>query len=44
MTRLASDFARPRVQDYTIGIAAQLPLGLVLLGDSTCTPMAIIWR
>ncbi|HLK63625.1 MAG TPA: carboxypeptidase regulatory-like domain-containing protein [Bryobacteraceae bacterium] len=29
-TLLASNFARPRVQDYTIGVQQQLPLGLVL--------------
>jgi hypothetical protein len=30
VTRLASDFARPRVQDYTFGVQQQLPLGLVM--------------
>jgi hypothetical protein len=30
ITRLAPGFARPRVQDYTIGIQQQLPLGLIL--------------
>jgi Carboxypeptidase regulatory-like domain len=29
-TLLASNFARPRVQDYTFGVQQQLPLGLVL--------------
>jgi hypothetical protein len=30
VTRIASDFARPRVQDYTIGAQLQLPLGFVM--------------
>jgi hypothetical protein len=30
VTRLAGDFARPRIQDYTIGIQQHLPLGVVL--------------
>jgi hypothetical protein len=30
VTRLAGDFARPRVQDYTIGIQQQLPLGILM--------------
>jgi Carboxypeptidase regulatory-like domain len=29
-TLLASNFARPRVQDFTIGVQQQLPLGIVL--------------
>ena len=30
VTRLNSDFTRPRVQDYTIGVQQQLPLGFVM--------------
>jgi Carboxypeptidase regulatory-like domain len=30
VTRLNSDFTRPRVQDYTIGLQQQLPLGFVV--------------
>ena len=30
VTRLAPNFARPRVQDYTIGIQQQLPFGFVV--------------
>jgi hypothetical protein len=30
VTRLSPDFKRPRVQDYTIGIQQQLPLGLLM--------------
>jgi hypothetical protein len=30
VTRLSSDFARPRVQDYTIGVQQQLPGGFVM--------------
>jgi hypothetical protein len=30
VTRLAGDFARPRMQDYTIGIQQQMPLGILV--------------
>src|SRR5262249_48565992 len=30
VTRLSHDFARPRVQDYTIGVQQQLPFGILL--------------
>jgi hypothetical protein len=30
VTRLNSDYTRPRVQDYTIGVQQQLPFGLVM--------------
>jgi hypothetical protein len=30
VTRLGPDFTRPRVQDYSIGVQQQLPLGLML--------------
>jgi len=30
VTRLASDFTRPRMQDYTIGIQQQVPLGFTV--------------
>jgi len=29
VTRLSGDFTRPRMQDYTIGVQQQLPLGIV---------------
>jgi hypothetical protein len=30
VTRLASDFSRPRIQDYTIGVQQQLPQGFLV--------------
>lgn len=30
VTRLAGDFSRPRIQDYTLGIQQQLPLGILV--------------
>jgi hypothetical protein len=33
VTRLTSDFARPRLQDYTVGVQQELPFGVIITAN-----------